>query len=131
MYRTRTSYRLVGAASLLALGAACALPASAQAAGPIDTIAAAEDVAESNDRVIVTGARGVTRTVDDSVSPIDVLSADSVESATKANLQIGIIERGPRLGRVWPMAPVRRSISSTYRPVGRRRGTGLEPSFEG
>ncbi len=89
MYRSRSSFRLAGAASLLALGAACGLPANAQVAGPVeavDTVAAVEDDAKSNDRVIVTGTRGVARTVDDSVAPIDVLSAASVESATKANL---------------------------------------------
>ncbi|RYG35664.1 MAG: TonB-dependent receptor, partial [Burkholderiales bacterium] len=87
MYRTRSSSRLAGAASLLALGAACALPGHAQTAGPVEIVDSPSVADEAkNDRVIVTGTRGVVRTVDDSVSPIDVLSADAVESATKANL---------------------------------------------
>lgn len=89
MYRSRSSFRLAGAASLLALGAACVLPAHAQSGGPLDPadeVSPRETASAPDDRVIVTGTRGVTRTVDDSVAPIDVLSGDAIESATKANL---------------------------------------------
>lgn len=64
-------------ASLTALAAALAAPLAAQTAAPAQ-VAAAEPAAE-DEMMIVTGTRGIARTIAESATPIDVIGAVELE----------------------------------------------------
>ncbi|WP_232792843.1 TonB-dependent receptor plug domain-containing protein [Caulobacter hibisci] len=65
---------------------ACASGA-ALAAEPIPTVEAPDAAADSVDGVVVTGVRGVRRTVADSPAPIDVISSEQLTATGKVGLK--------------------------------------------
>lgn len=92
-------------------------PAQAEAAD-----AAAAEAAVSLDTVIVTGVRGVSRTVADSPAPIDVVGARDLQSSGRAEL-------GEALAKLLPsfnFGTNQAGVNSISRPVTNR---GLGPAY--
>ncbi|MEE7546463.1 TonB-dependent receptor plug domain-containing protein, partial [Xanthomonas sp. Kuri4-1] len=110
------------ATALLPLAIAGLLSHQAVAAPAAEAVAASDDVKQISD-VIVTGTRSSGRTVSESLSPIDTLSAEDIASTGASNLATALNKLLPSLD--FPSSAINGPLS-TVQPIILR---GLSPNY--